>query len=146
MTEIEQAAKDTLDNFIPADLTEYHNQYLGFYDLSQHSEFLPAWKAQDEAKIEKILEQMGCDLSHGYSVSACMHAARLDAKVRMMAPRWTFVERTDAEWISEGMAVEDLMRNTGDTEMTKDMSQMNRRYNLGAVLDAAASKNKRKGV
>jgi hypothetical protein len=133
------------DNLYAQDPRDLYDNYLSFYDLSQHPEFLPAWKAQDKDKIEEILYFMGVDLTHGYEVQVCKHRSRIDA-VLLDGPRWGFIERKDAEWVSTGMETETVIRNTGDREFSRDLAHMNERYKLGNILEGMAANKKRKDV
>lgn len=88
-----------------------HNQYLSFLDLEHHPEWKAAWKSQDKRACDKILMAMGVDLKFGYDIADCTHRSRIDQKVGS-GPRVSFRERTDKYWLSNGMQVEDLVRET----------------------------------
>jgi len=141
---IENESTNEVDVLLEEPIIEVYqaDQYLSFYDLAQHPDFLPAWKNQDSKKIEQVLYEMGADLTHGYEMNVCQHRSRIDAKL-INGPRYTFKERQDAEWLPF-RSTEDNIRITGDKEFTKDLNQINKRYKLGNILDSMAEGKKRK--
>lgn len=116
------------------DNVELHDQYLSFLDLENHPDWGSAWKSQNEKKVSEILHSLGVDLDYGWEISVCLHRSRISNKVEY-GPRISFKERTDREWMRDNMAVEDIIRNTGDKSMREEMLVMSRRYNLGTATD-----------
>lgn len=115
-----------------ADNYDLHDQYLGFLDLEQHPEWAEAWKNQDETKVNEILFSLGVDLNYGWEIDIVMHRSRSTNQVDY-GPRFSFKERTDAYWMKNNMALEDVIRNTSDPSFRAEMLGMSQRYNLGRV-------------
>lgn len=107
------------------------DQYLGQLDMENHPLWKEAWIGQDQKKFEQILHDMGADLSYGYEFRVCLHRARTSNKVEY-GVRVGFKERTDKKWMSEMMAVEDIIRvNVGG--LTNALARVGMLESLGAT-------------
>jgi hypothetical protein len=101
MTEVKQKKQETCE----------YTQYLTQLDLEHHPDFAEAWKSQDQTKFEKVLNDMGVDLSYGYEISVCQCRSRISQKVET-GMRISFRERSDQYWLKNGAAVEDIIELT----------------------------------
>lgn len=90
------------------------DQYLGQLDLEQHPLWDEAWLGQNQEAFEKIMYDLGADLSYGYDFRICMYRARTSNKTEY-GVRVGFKERTDKHWMDTMMGIEDIARNTVGT-------------------------------
>lgn len=87
------------------------DNYLGQLDLELHPQWDEAWSKQDKQLFEKVLFDLGADVSFGYDFTVCLYRSRMTNKVEY-GLRASFKERTDAWWTKNMMDTTDVVRNT----------------------------------
>lgn len=87
------------------------NQFLSFIDMMKHPKWGDNGSVPETKVFEEILYEMGADLEYGYSVEVRTHRPRTDK--RAITCEWVhFRERNDDYWMNNGMAIEDVIRET----------------------------------
>lgn len=116
------------------------NQYLGQLDMERHPLWEAAWKGQNQDLFEKILYDLGADLSYGYAFNVCLYRSRMTNKVEY-GVRVSFTERTDKWWVDNMMNVSDLVRETKNSIRATGMRMaLNEESPLNEVMLEQAAK------
>ena len=109
-----------------------YDQYFSFLDLERDPEWVLAWRAQDEAKVEELLYKYGANVKFGWRVDVCLHRPRFSNAVEL-GPKISFLQRQDKDW-EEFLSIEDQIANTKDTFLRAELMGMNRRSNFSGDL------------
>lgn len=92
------------------------DQYLTQLDLELHPLWAEAWAKQDRKLLDKVLYDLGVDISYGYTEEvATVRARRADiipSKQIVTGMLIRFKERTDKAWMDSMMDITDVLRNT----------------------------------
>lgn len=102
-----------------------YDQYLSFVDVESHPNWAEAWKTQDKARVDKILYMYGCDIKNGWEIEVNTHRTRLTQQIEY-GPRFSFSQRTDPEWVKNGMSIEDQIMLTTDIALQGQLKAMNK--------------------
>lgn len=118
------------------------DQYLSMVDLSKHPRFVEYSEEWDEKILEEMLYSLGADIyACGYEMMMQDHRPRTSNKV-IHCQRFTFTERTDAEWVKYGMQVEDMVRNTkSEISRVGCMLALNNIHNVAEATQAKMMNN-----
>lgn len=128
------------------DFSDQYNQYVSFYDLEMYEpEWPAAWKAQDKAKVSKLLYKWGCDTDYGWEVEIHNHRPRT-SKHAEYGPRFQFKQRVDDVWVKTGMSFEDMIANTKDSFLKAELMTISQQSNFSGSLIEQYGEDEGEGV
>ena len=105
---------------------------LSFHDLMQFPAFKIAAKTNDREAMERILWELGMDITQPYEINQRLHRA-LTTNTPIDGLRVEGLGRTDKEWLQSGFAsLEDYMASS-NWDMQKELRSLSKEMGLNSA-------------